>query len=131
MKRILFLSGFIFLCFLVQAQQPDCSTIKNGTFKNVMIIEGQELVTMIYRDENKQIEENKMMGIKMEFVVKWTSPCTYELSKPKMLSGEMPGLLKTHKVFVKVLSVTNDAYTAEVSSNFSELTDTSDFLIIK
>ncbi|MEO7923884.1 MAG: hypothetical protein ABIR30_09410 [Chitinophagaceae bacterium] len=132
MKQFVLLLNFLLVFLAVNAQEEkECKTIRTGTFRSVLNIGGEEFVTMIYRKKDKQVEESTAQGIKMEFDVKWTSPCTYELSKPKVIKGEVPGVSSDQLLYVKILSVTKESYTAEVSSNFFAGTTIFDFTIIK
>ena len=130
MKKFILLIGFSFVFIAAKSQELDCSKVKSGVFKSVLNIDGEEFITIISREKNKQIEENKGKGIKMEFVVKWTSSCTYELSKPKVISGEVPDVLESHILYVKITGITKELYSTEVTSNFFEEKILLDFLII-
>lgn len=132
MKKLICISALIFCSLIAIAQdEKDCKKVNTGIFRSELSVEGKNFVTMIYRKKDKQIEENIQMGIKMEFNVKWKSPCSYELSNPKVLKGEVPGVSPAQVLYVKILSVTKDAYTAEVSSNFFEGKTIFDFMIVK
>ncbi len=132
MKKLFFLTASLF-CFLVASSQEEkeCNKVSTGTFRSELSIEGRNIVTMIYRKKDKQIEENAQMGIKMEFSVKWTSSCTYELSDPKVLKGDVPGVSPDQVLYIKILSVSKEAYTAEVSANFFDGKTIFDFMIVK
>lgn len=131
-KYLGLLSGFLFFALAGNAQEEkECNKVKTGTFRSAVRVEGREVVSMIYRKKNKQVEENAERGIRMEFVVKWTSPCSYELSEPKVVKGEFPGVSPDQVLYVKILSVTRDTYTAEVSGNFFEGATIMDFMIVK
>ena len=67
----------------------------------------------------------------MEFTVKWTSECTYELTKPKVTKGELADVDDSQVISVKVLDVRDDSFTAEVISNFSDVKLMVSFLRIK
>ena len=131
MKKLILLAVSTFLLLAVQAQSPECSKVKDGVFTATIEVEGEENVTLITRKGNKQIEENKKKGIKMEFVVKWTSECTYELSKPKVIKGNFPGVEDKQVLFVKITDVQKEFYNADVSSNFFDGVMSSEFVIVK
>ena len=131
MKRFIILAISIILShFTAVCQEPDCSIVKNGTFKSVLVIDGLEFETIITRENNKQIEDNKAEGIKMAFDVKWTSACTYELSKPRILKGNVPGVTPDQVLYVRITAVTKESYTVEVTSNFFSEKASFDFLIL-
>ena len=131
MKRII--SGVIFSMLVLPAlsQTNDCNKVKNGTFKSIMGIGEEKEASVIYRKGNKQIEENIANGIKMSFTVKWTSDCTYELSKPKMLKGVLEGVADSQIIYVKIIEVTSEKYTAEVSSNFFDAVAVFSYSIVR
>ena len=131
MKTLIALLGMVLLTSAISAQQPDCKKIHTGKFESTIELETEKVVIKITRIKNKQIEENIESGLKMEFMVKWTSTCTYELSHPKVVSGTLEGVSDDQVIFVKVLEVKKDRYIAEVGSNFAEQKLTSEFLILK
>lgn len=130
MKKCILFIGLIFLFGRIHSQEIDCSKVKDGVFKSVIDVGGVESVTLITREGNKQIEENKAEGVKMEFKVRWTSSCTYELSKPKVVKGEVPGVAENQVMYVKVTNVTKEFYSVEVTSNFFNEKMSFDFLIV-
>jgi hypothetical protein len=100
--------------------QTNCKSIHDGNFKSVSELDGDSTVYHITRKKDKQYEEVKSTGVKMEFKVKWTSDCTYELSHPKVIKGTMPGVEDSQVIYVKVIDVREDSYTAEVTANFAD-----------
>ena len=130
-KYIIVLTACFFLHSTVNAQAKDCSTIKNGVFKSILELDGDTTVTIIKRKGNKQVEEVPSLGLIMEFTVKWTSECTYELTKPKVTKGELADVDDSQVISVKVLDVRDDSFTAEVISNFSDVKLMVSFLRIK
>ncbi|MBM3416275.1 MAG: hypothetical protein FJY20_07485 [Bacteroidetes bacterium] len=132
MKKIICITGLFFCSLVAVAQEEkDCKKVNTSTFRSELNVDGKNIVTMIYRKKDKQIEENTPMGIKMEFNVRWTTPCSYELSDPKVLKGEVPEVSPEQVLYVNILSVSKEAYTAEVSSNFFEGKTIFDFMIVK
>ena len=131
MKRIISVVVFFMLVSKAFSQFPDCNSVKDGTFKSVVEIDGYKDISFIYRKGDKQIEENKAKGIKMSFEVNWTSECSYELSNPKILKGTMEGVLPSNRVYVKIIKVTSEKYTTEVSSNFFDGVVVFSFSIVK
>ena len=116
MKRIFIL--IISLLTLMSARAQKCDNIKQGKFR---MSDAENPEYLITRTANHQIEENKTTGLKMQFDVKWTSDCNYELSKPKVLKGEAPfPVSDNHVLYVKVTKVTSTYYTTEVTANFSD-----------
>jgi len=132
MKKLICFAGFIFFSLIASSQtDEECKKVKTGTFRSEINIEGKSFVTMIYRKKGKQIEENVQMGIKMEFDVKWTSSCSYELSNPKIVKGEVPDVSPDQIFYVKILSASKEGYTAEVSANFHDGKIIFDFIVVK
>lgn len=121
----------VVLCMAVNSQEIDCNQVKNGVFKSVVNVNGKEFVSIITRKNNKQQEESLNTGVVLEFVVKWTSKCTYELSNPKIIKGEMPNVSSSHVLFVRIIDVKKDSYSADVSSNFFDNKIILDFTKIK
>ncbi|HEV8285844.1 MAG TPA: hypothetical protein VGQ09_16135 [Chitinophagaceae bacterium] len=128
MKIISIIILLIFTSCLVKAQ--DCSKVKYGKFKLVLELDTMKIVTTIERVKNIQSEESST-GVKMQFEVKWTSSCSYELSKPKVLKGEMTDVNDQQILYVKILNVTPTYYTAEISSNFADLKLVKDIQIVQ
>jgi hypothetical protein len=103
-------------CF---ANAQDCSKVKYGKFRMVLDMDTAKFITTLHRLKNIQTEESNT-GIKMQFKVTWTSDCSYELSNPKVLKGEIDGVRNDQILYVKIIKVTSTSYTAEISSNFSD-----------
>ena len=123
---VLLTSLFSFLS--VQAQK--CDDIKEGTFK----IEADDVnpnESILTRTSKHQLEEVKSIGLKLQFDLKWTSDCSYELSNPKVLKGELPNVTDSQVLYVKILKVTSTYYTAEITSNFAEFKMVKDIKIVK
>jgi hypothetical protein len=113
----------------VIACSQDCSSVKFGKFKIIFEADTFKVETIITRTKDIQVEEASD-GTKMQFHVKWTTPCSYELSKPKVLKGSLEGVSDDQVLFVKILKVTPDFYTAEMTSNFADLKATKDIQIL-
>lgn len=116
MKKLLTTAAALILTFTSNAQ--DCKGIQKGKFR-VAPDDYSPSETIITRTNEHQFEEVISNGIKMQFDLKWTSDCTYELSNPKLLKGELPWKNnESHKLFVKIIKVTKTSYTTEITSNF-------------
>lgn len=120
MQKFILLIIVVFVSCVANAQGPSCNKVKNGVFQSVIEIGGERHVTKITRKGNKQTEENEATGLKLEFDVKWTSDCTYELSNLRTIKGNLPGASDKHILWVTITGVTKDSYQADVSSNFTE-----------
>lgn len=131
MKQLACLVAFFSLCVVSYAQGLNCKKVTTGTFKSVIDAGEEKIVTMIYREKEKQVEECVQAGLKMEFNIKWTSACTYELSNPRILKGSLPGTSASHILYVKITEVYDGGYKAEVSSNFSDVKEVMDFSTMK
>ena len=118
MKAITIITILLFAGFLAGAQ--DCDKVKYGKFRIVTELDSLKIETKIFREKNIQVEEASN-GVKMQFEVKWTSPCSYELSKPKVLKGVVEGVSDDQVLFVKILKVTRSFYTTEITSNFADM----------
>ena len=76
---------------------------------------------IITRTAQHQFEEVPSTGVKMQFDIKWTSECSYELSKPRVLKGEVPFPVSDSQVlYVKITKVSSTYYTAEMTFNLAE-----------
>ena len=114
---------------LLHAQ--DCKSVRTGTFRIVAEIDTLKIETIITRTGDYQIEDVPSQGIKMQFEVKWTSGCSYELHKPKILKGNLDNVSEDQILYVKIIKVTPEFYTAELSANFADAKFTKDIEIIK
>lgn len=74
----------------------------------------------ISRDAKYQYEEVPSNGFRMRCAIKWTSDCSYELSKAEALKGEAPGWPKDLVIYVTIKEVTEDYYVAEMHSNYDK-----------
>lgn len=122
---ILFATAFSFL----SANAQKCDGVKEGTFK----IPGDDVnpnESILTRTAKHQFEEIKSMGLKLQFDLKWTSDCTYELSNPKVLKGDFPAV-ESHILYVKIIKVTSSYYTAEITANFADFKLVKDIQIVK
>jgi len=126
MKK-LFLALLMMSGFLLTSHAQDCKDIQTGSFK-IANESGEYLIT---RTNKHQFEEVRSIGLKMQFDLKWTSECSYELSNPKVLEGEGPVVDKTQKVFVRIVEVSDKSYTADVTSNFGDEKITMKIEIVK
>ena len=121
MKVVFLLLLFFIVGAVAKAQSLDCNAIYTGKFKTIVVSpDGVKMTTIIYRQKDKQVEENLTTGLKMEFDITWTSDCSYELSKPRFLKGALPGVSRDHILYVKIISIEGNKYKAEVSANFAE-----------
>jgi inosine/xanthosine triphosphate pyrophosphatase family protein len=127
MKKLVLV--FLAILITVIAYSQDCSSVKFGKFKIVFEADTFKVETIITRTKDIQIEEVSD-GTKLQFHVKWTSPCSYELSKPKVLKGNLEHVADDQVLFVKILKVTPDFYTAEMTSNFADVKATKDIQIL-
>jgi len=128
MKKIIAIILLLTIGCFVKAQ--DCSKVKSGRFKSVLDLDTAKYITILHRLKNIQTEETNT-GIKMQFKVTWTSDCTYELSNPKVLKGEMEGVSKDQVLYIKIIKVTSTSYTAEVTSNFADQKFVMEFQILE
>ena len=99
------------------ANSQDCSKVRVGKFKSVQEFDSIKYITTLNRMKNIQTEESNT-GLKMQFKVTWTSECSYELSHPKVVKGQLEGVADDQVLYVKIIKVTSTSYTAEVTSNF-------------
>ncbi len=115
--KIIFLFLLSISISLVHAQ--DCKKLQLGTYR----ISGDDTnpESILIRTSAYQFEEVKSLGLKLQFNIRWTSDCTYELSNPKVLKGELPSIKDDQVVYVKIKKVAATYYTAEISSNFNDL----------
>jgi hypothetical protein len=132
MKYLLFvcIGVFYYGCSL-NAQPKDCLTVHEGVFKSISELQGDTTFSIITRKKDKQIEESKSAGIMMEFKVTWTSDCSYELSRPKVLKGVVDGVADDQILYVKIIDVRNDSFTTEVTTNFADFKLKLTYLIVK
>lgn len=131
MKRIAILLTLFLTGFFVQAQKPDCQSVQTGKFKCTIMIDTIPMVTLIDRQKKVQIEDDEANGIRMELKIRWTSDCSYELYEPKVIKGILPGVSSSQVIYAKIIAVTRDSYTAEVSSNYSEFKAVMEFFRIR
>ena len=118
------------LIFFITAGAQKCEDVRLGTFK----IAGDEVnpnESILTRTDKYQFEEVKSKGIKMQFDLKWTSDCSYELSKPRVLKGELPNVSESQVLYVKIIRVTSTDYTAEITSNFADFKLEKKIIIVK
>lgn len=112
MKKSIMIFLLIILAYNVQAQS--CQSVHQGKFK---IRDNNSGVTVIVRNENYQIEENKTLKIKMAFSITWIDDCTYELRPYKMLAGDPSYFLKDLVITTVITQVKKYGYQAVCSNN--------------
>ena len=128
MKKIIL--AIIICVSVINATAQKCTEVKQGKFR----ITGDETnpnESILTRTAEHQFEEVKSKGLKFQFDIKWTSDCTYELSKPRVIKGDYPYFSDGQVVYVKITKVTSKYYSAEITSNFAEFKMTKDIQIIK
>lgn len=109
-------------------EQVNCRKIRNGKFS---IADDSGQVWTLIRNGNIQTEENKELGLKFSFQVKWLGDCTYILSNPKLLKGDAKfALPKSLIVTTEVLNVTGKFYKARFKANVNDLVRERDIRIL-
>jgi hypothetical protein len=104
MKPII-LFVLVFLSLTAIAQNPDCSKLKNGSFKYT--VEGQGEI-LIVRKGKTQTEENLTTGVKLTMEIVWTGDCSYQLKNAKVIKGEAPFAIPEGQVlFNEIVDVNN------------------------
>ena len=129
MMKFIFVFLFI-LTFSSILKAQNCSDIKNGIFR-IKSDEVNPNETILTRKKDIQIEEVKSKGIKLQYHIKWTSNCTYELSHPKVLKGDFPWASDEQVLYIKITKVTATFYSTEITSNFSDRKMVKDIFIVK
>lgn len=102
-------------------QAQSCKSVQQGKFK---IRDNNSSITVITRNENYQIEENKTLKIKMAFDINWIDDCTYELRPYKMLEGDPSYFVKEMVITTVIKQVKKYGYEAVCSNNLYKGTQT-------
>ena len=124
-----YLSLLLSLIAFANVHAQKCDDIKQGKFRIATNDNIPE--SILTRTADYQFEDVPSLGIKMQYSLKWTSDCSYELSNGKLIKGELPGFSDNGIVYVKIIKVSSGYYSAEVSSNFNDFKKTVDIQIIK
>lgn len=119
MKRSIIILLLTIISYDLQAQS--CQSVHQGKFK---IRSENSSVTMIARNENYQIEENKTLKIKMAFSITWIDDCTYELRPYKMIEGDPSYFIKDLVITTAITQVKKYGYQAVCSNNLYAGTQT-------
>lgn len=129
MRKLLTVLLAVMATAALKAQE--CKDVKTGMFR-IPADDYNPKESILIRTPEHQIEEVKADGVKMQFDIKWTSDCTYELSKPKVLKGKVPFEVSDSQVlYVKITKVTSSYYTAEITANFGDIKLVKDIQIVK
>ena len=128
---LLFVLGGASVANAQKTEQLNCKKVRTGKFELKYLVGDKIYVTFITRTKTKQTEVHGETGAVLEFDIKWTSDCSYELSNPRVLEGEFPGLKPEHKLFTTITEVGKFQYKSESTSNFSDMKITSDLTITK
>lgn len=79
MKAFCFILSVLLPLAVFSQQNPvDCSAFKNGTFT---YLNDSSQVVDVERKGRYQTERNRQTGEVQKFVVKWSSPCEYQLKQ--------------------------------------------------
>lgn len=107
----------------------DCTSIKTGKFK---LSNDPSGTTMITRTVDEQIEENKDLGLKIRYKVKWIDDCTYQLFEAKIRQGDKSFIgQKSDTLTVNITEVNTSYYKVMTTSNFSDLSVEAKLEILK
>jgi len=115
MKKSIMILLFTIIVYGLQAQS--CKPVHQGKFK---ISDNKSGVTVITRNENFQIEENKTLKIKMAFSITWIDDCTYELRPHKVLEGDPSYFIKDMVITTVIKQVKKYGYQAVCTNNLYE-----------
>ena len=115
-----------------KADSTTCSRVKDGVYKIISpTAEGKNIEYLITRKGDTQTEYIKDFGLKLEFTVTWTDPCTYVLSKPRVVEGQSSALDEEMEVTVHIIAITAKLYKAKVTSNLYEAEEEMDIFSVK
>lgn len=125
MKKFIHLILVLFTPLLINAQEIDCKSVKEGRFK--IIDKENKTVTYITRKNNYQTEK-KGTNEPIDFHVIWKSECIYQLRPTKETIDKIkcPSNMVLN---VEILKVSEYSYLSRSSSNFYE--HTTDLEIIR
>jgi hypothetical protein len=116
--RLLFIFILLFTATFMNAQSPDCNKIRTGKFMTILEPGSKKQPTIIQRYADRQVEVGED-SLTIESKITWTSGCTYELSNTRVLKGTAPDIKVGQILYVTVLDVKDDSFTAKVTANFS------------
>jgi hypothetical protein len=128
MKYILLLTVVIMASNHSKAQTKNCLRVHEGTFK----LTSEQGTTIIKRTKTKQIETDPKIKFKATYDVVWLDDCTYQLRKPKLISGD-PRLAgnSSSVLTVKIIEVKAKSYVVRTSANFTDMVLEREIEIIK
>jgi hypothetical protein len=115
MRLLLIIAVSVFIGCKSKPREIDCSSIREGKFKTLIIHGNDTMEFLIYRDKYKQYEEDTKGNLKVAFRIKWLTDCSYELSERKMLKGEDPDRNGGPVMFVKITEATGNSFVAETT----------------
>jgi hypothetical protein len=128
MKRQLLLVVMVLgLPLITFSQEVDCKNFRNGTFK--LVNEG--LITIIKRSGTHQTEIFNNSKIPTEYFVEWIDDCTYTLKPKEATFKKYPDIPKGAQLTVKIFRTTKNSYVQTSTSNFNEMSVTSEVIKIK
>jgi hypothetical protein len=88
----------------------DCNNFRKGKFAMTGPSGGE---IKIKRGEKYQFERYNRERQNYKFLIKWTSPCTYTLTLQKVKGKNSAKRFEGSHVYVEIVEVSNDSYTAE------------------
>ena len=88
----------------------ECQDFRKGKFEMTGPSGGD---IKIKRKNKYQFERYNRERQKYKFLIEWTSPCTYKLTLQKVKGKNSAKRFEGSVVYVEIVDVTNDSYTAK------------------
>ena len=107
---------FILLFWITEISSQDnidkleCEPFRKGKFEMTGPSGGD---IKIKRKNKYQFERYNRERQKYKFLIEWTSPCTYTLTLQKVKGKKSAKRFEGSVVYVEIVAVSNDSYTAE------------------
>ena len=99
------------LFFGLNSDKLDCSDLRNGRFQTT---NEDGSITIITRNDNKQIENFKNGERISEFDVQWTSDCEYLIFNRKVVKGNDPWpQMNNDTLRILITEIQNEYYLTE------------------
>lgn len=100
----------LFISLTGYSQNKDCSYYREGKFKLIETKSGMH--TRVERIGNRQVETDLNSGKVINFMVKWTEECQYELH---VIDGtsEMVNYFRNKTLIIRIIEAFSDGYRFE------------------
>ena len=130
MKHAILIFALLTSIAEANGQTKTCTSLHIGKFETAL--PNNQGVTKITRTKDLQIEENKLLGYKLAYTIRWTSDCNYQVKLKKVIKGDPNWLTdQQYVIMVQIKEITKDSYVTEQTSTYSDKAIRNQFKIIQ